>query len=121
MKAVLLFISLLFAACAHLEPAGLAQQLVGHWRYADQVQSCQYSFKSDGSFTGSVKQREKLVSKFAGRWSIQDRTLHYLYLSDALGSIPAGATDQDQLLEVENDHFVIRAANGEQRRYLRVP
>jgi hypothetical protein len=119
MRAVLLFISLLFAACANLERTSPVRQLVGDWRYADQVQSCQYSFKSDGSFTGWVKQRDKLVSKFTGRWSINDRTLHYLYLSDVLG-IPAGATDQDQLLEIKKDDFVIRAANGERRRYLRV-
>jgi hypothetical protein len=93
---------------------------VGDWRYADQIQSCQYSFKSDGSFTGSVKQRKKLVSKFTGRWSITDQTLHYRYLSDVLGSIPAGATDQDQLLEVKRDHFLIQAANGERRRYVRI-
>jgi hypothetical protein len=120
MKAVLLLISLLFAGCANFERTSPAQRLAGDWRYSDQVQSCQYSFKSDGSFTGSVKQRGKLVSKFTGRWSINNRTLHYLYLGDTLGSIPAGATDQDQLLEIEKDHFVIRAANGERRRYLRV-
>jgi len=48
------------------------------------------------------------------------QTLHYLYLSDALGSIPTGATDHDQLLEVKKDHFVIQAANGARRRYVRV-
>jgi hypothetical protein len=122
MKAVLVFISLLLsAACTNLESPSPARQLVGDWRYADQNQSCQYSFKSDGSFTGSVKQREKLVSKFTGRWSITNKTLHYRYLSDALGSIPAGVTDQDQLLEVKRAFFVIQAANGERRRYVRVP
>jgi hypothetical protein len=121
MKAVLVFISLLLsAACTNLESSSPARRLVGDWRYADQIQSCQYSFKSDGSFTGSVKQRKKLVSKFTGRWSITDQTLHYRYLSDVLGSIPAGATDQDQLLEVKRDHFLIQAANGERRRYVRI-
>ncbi len=121
MKAVFVSISLLLsAACTNLESASPARQLVGDWRYADQIQSCQYSFKSDGFFTGSVKQREKLVSKFTGRWSIAGRTLRYRYVSDALGSIPPGATDQDQLLEVESGFFVIQAANGERRRYVRV-
>jgi hypothetical protein len=120
MKAVLVFISLLLsAACTNLETPDFARRLVGDWRYADQMQSCRYSFKSDGSFTGTVRQQSKLVSKFTGRWSITGQTLHYRYLSDALGSIPAGATDQDQLLEVKKDHFDIQAANGERRRYVR--
>jgi hypothetical protein len=121
MKAVLVLISLLFAAaCTNLESSSPARQLVGNWRYSDQIQSCQYSFKSDGSFTGSVKQRGKLVSEFTGRWSVTGQTLHYRYLSDALGSIPAGAIDQDRLLEVKKEYFAIQAANGERRRYLRV-
>jgi hypothetical protein len=121
MKTILVFISLLFiAACASVELSSGARQLVGNWRYADQVQSCQYSFRSDGSFTGEVKHRAKLVSKFTGRWSVNGRALLYKYLSDSLGSIPPGATDHDQLLEVKRDFFEIQAANGERRRYVRM-
>jgi hypothetical protein len=121
MKAVVVLISLFLTACSNYPSLSPARQLVGHWRYADKLQSCQYSFNSDGSFTGTVRQREKLVSKFTGRWSITGQTLHYHYLSDELGSIPPGAIDQDQLLEVKKQFFVIRAANGERRRYLRTP
>jgi hypothetical protein len=122
MKAVVAFISLLsLAACATLESPSRSRQLVGNWRYADQVQSCRYSFKSDGSFTGEVKLRKKLISKFKGRWSVRGQTLLYSYVSDALGRIPAGATDRDQLLEIKKDSFVIQAANGDRRRYVRMP
>jgi hypothetical protein len=122
MKAVFALISMLsMAGCASLNVPGSAQQLVGDWRYADRVQSCRYSFKSDGSFTGEVRLRTKLVSKFTGHWSVKGQTLAYHYVSDALGRIPAGATDQDQLLEVQRDSFLIRAANGDQRRYVRQP
>jgi hypothetical protein len=121
MKVFLAFISLLsLAACATLESPRRSQQLVGNWRYADRVQSCRYSFESDGSFTGEVKLRAKLISKFKGRWSVQGQTLLYSYVSDALGRIPAGATDRDQLLEIGKDSFVIQAANGDRRRYVRV-
>ena len=120
MKAVLAFISLLsLAACATVDSSG--RQLVGSWRYTDQIQSCQYSFRSDGSFTGEVKLRKKLISKFKGRWSVRGQTLLYSYVSDALGRIPAGTTDGDQLLEIGKDSFVIEAANGERRRYVRMP
>lgn len=120
MKALLAFISLVsIAACAPLNGPAADRQLVGDWRYADRVQSCHYSFKSDGSFTGEVRMRSKLVSKFTGHWSVKGKTLFYRYVSDALGRIPAGATDQDELLEIKKEAFVIRAANGDQRRYVR--
>jgi len=122
MKAFLAIISLLsLAACATLESPIRSQQLVGNWRYEDQVQSCRYSFKSDGSFTGEVKLRMKLISKFKGRWAVQGETLLYSYVSDALGRIPAGAIDRDQLLEIKKDSFIIQAANGDRRRYVRMP
>jgi len=121
MKAVVAFISiLLIAACANVESQRRDRQLVGNWRYADEVQSCRYSFSRDGSFTGEVRLRARLISKFTGRWSITGQSLHYTYLSDALGRIPPGAIDRDELLEVKEDSFVIRAANGERRRYLRM-
>jgi hypothetical protein len=122
MKAVFALISLLsLAACATVDSSSRGRQLVGSWRYTDQIQSCQYSFEGDGSFTGEVKLRKKLISKFKGRWSVRGQTLLYSYLSDALGRIPAGATDRDQLLEIGKDSFVIQAANGERRRYMRMP
>ncbi len=65
--------------------------------------------------------RKKLISKFKGRWSVRDQTVLYSYVSDSLGRIPAGATDRDQLLKINKDSFVIQAANGDRRRYVRIP
>lgn len=120
-KAILAFLLIfLITACASVESQSRVRQLVGDWRYADEIQSCRYSFSRDGSFTGEVRLRTKLVSKFTGRWSITGKSLNYTYLSDALGRIPAGATDRDELLEVKKDSFVIQAANGDRRRYVRM-
>jgi hypothetical protein len=121
MKSVLAALLLLsFAGCTSLgHPHRL--ELVGHWRYLDERQSCDYSFKADGSFTGQVRQGAKVVSKFAGRWTVRGKTLLYTYVSDAFGRIPTGATDQDQLLEVRHESFLIQAANGDRRRYRRIP
>jgi hypothetical protein len=120
MKVLLALISLFsIAGCASLTAPKPARQLVGDWRYSDHVQSCRYSFKSDGSFTGEVRIESKLVSQFTGQWSVKGQTLFYRYVSDRMGRIPAGATDQDELLEVKRESFVIRAANGDERRYVR--
>jgi hypothetical protein len=61
-----------------------------------------------------------LISKFVGRWSVAGNALHYIYLRDALGSIPAGAIDRDRLLSVQKEFFVIQAADGNRRKYVRV-
>ncbi|MEY2572330.1 MAG: hypothetical protein QOJ87_543 [Verrucomicrobiota bacterium] len=121
MKSFLAVFSLFaIASCASVE-RGTRSELVGHWRYVDSSQSCDYSFKDDGSFTGAVKHQKKVVSKFTGRWSVKNGALLYTYMSDEFDRIPAGATDRDQLVEVTKDSFLIEATNGERRRYLRVP
>jgi hypothetical protein len=93
---------------------------VGDWLYADEVQSCRYSFRTDGTFRGEVQQNAVTVSRFTGRWTVNGDSLLYTYLSDAFGRIPVGATDRDQVLEVRRNSFLIRAANGERRRYRRI-
>jgi hypothetical protein len=93
---------------------------VGDWIYADKTQRCRYSFAANGMFRGEVSYHGATVSRFTGRWVVNDGALLYTYLTDALGRIPAGTTDRDEVLEVNQDWFLIRAANGEQRRYRRV-
>ena len=119
MKAALLLITCLLASCASLPPQG-RDSLVGEWRYADNLQSCRYHFKRDGHFTGEVRLRGKLASKFTGTWDVQSDLLLYRYISDELGRIPAGATDRDKLMSVERDAFLIEAADGSRRRYSRI-
>ena len=119
MKIALVLISLVVASCSSL-PSGKQDSLVGVWRYADDVQSCRYHFKKDGTFTGEVHLQKKLVSKFRGTWAVQAKFLLYRYLGDELGRIPAGTTDRDKLLRVEKQAFLIEAADGSRRRYIRL-
>lgn len=120
MKSFFPFLLLLaLASCTNLEHRTRGD-LVGHWSYVDENQRCDYWFKEDGLFTGQVILKAKVVSKFNGRWSARQGAIFYTYLGDVYGRIPAGATDRDQLLEVTADSFLIRAANGDQRRYHRV-
>ena len=120
MKAILALFSLLaIASCAAPDLRGRSK-LVGEWRYFDDTQSCRYSFKGDGSFSGEVARGKKLVLKFRGRWRVEGDALLYVYQSEAFGRIPPGTTDQDRLLELNKNSFLIQAANGDRRRYLRV-
>jgi hypothetical protein len=119
MKAVIAYLCLLMVSCAGLQSRA-ANGLVGEWRYADKIQSCHYVFKRDGSFSGEVIYRKKLISKFTGRWAVDGANLHYTYTSDALDKIPAGVTDRDKLLSVHPEFFVIEAGDGSKRKYRRV-
>ena len=109
----------LLASCAGW-PSYAPSSLVGEWRYADEIKSCHYVFNQNGTFAGDVVYHGKTISKFTGRWSVEGDTLHYAYVSDALDKIPAGATDRDKLLSVHPQFFVIQAADGSKRKYLRV-
>ena len=120
MKSALVLALCLLASCTGLQTAARSS-LVGNWRYADPTQSCRYAFKEDGSFTGEVVYQERLVSKFRGVWTVKDNALLYTYLGDALGRIPKGAMDRDKLLAIQKDSFLIEAADGSRRRYLRIP
>jgi hypothetical protein len=120
MKSLFAIALCLLASCVWVRTAGQSS-LVGEWRYADKTQSCHYAFKEDGTFTGEVTYRTRLVSKFRGRWAVRGDALFYTYLGDALGRIPAGATDRDKLLGIQKDSFLIEAADGSQRRYRRIP
>jgi hypothetical protein len=119
MKIALVLISFVVASCSSL-PSDKHASLVGEWRYADNAQSCRYDFKRDGTFTGEVHLQTKLVSKFRGTWTVQDKFLLYRYLADELGRIPAGTTDRDKLLNIGNQAFLIEAADGSRRRYIRI-
>ncbi len=119
MKAVVALLCCLVVSCAGLKSRP-ANGLVGEWRYADKIQSCRYVFKHNGSFSGEVIYRKRLISKFTGRWTVDGKNLRYTYTSDALDKIPAGATDRDKLLSVQPEFFVIEAADGSKRKYRRV-
>lgn len=119
MKAAFALLCCLMASCAGVQSPS-ATGLLGEWRYADKIQSCHYVFRRDGSFSGEVIYRKKLISKFTGRWSVHGNNLLYTYTSDLLERIPAGATDRDKLLSVRKDFFIIEAADGSRRKYLRL-
>jgi len=119
MKAVFALTLFLMASCAGLRSSSRSS-LVGEWRYADKIQGCHYVFTRDGRFKGEVVYHAKLISKFTGRWSVDGDALLYTYISDELDRIPAGATDRDKLLSVHGDFFIIEAADGSRRKYLRI-
>lgn len=94
--------------------------LVGRWRATNQNQTAEYTFAPNGTFSGSVKAGVTTISDFTGKWLLTNGAIFYEYTGDTRGSIPAGTKDRDELLELTKDYFVIKAADGSERRYVRV-
>jgi hypothetical protein len=116
----MLLLSFLLVACASVPPPDPRARLTGEWLYSDATQSCRYVFAKDGSFSGEVKARGTSLSRFTGKWAVERDTLLYEYTGDALGRIPPGTRDRDQLLKIAASEFVIQASDGSQRTYRRV-
>lgn len=115
----LLFCACWLTSCAGLPPLAKQQLLVGHWRYTNQSQSCDLEFRKDGKFTATIRQGRETLSELGGRWSLQGDLLLYKYELGS-GESGEGNTDQDQLLALAKDYYVIRAGDGSERRYVRV-
>lgn len=118
MRILLLLPAIVLFACASVATND-KQALVGQWRYADATQSCSYLFSSDGNFRAEVAIRGETVARFTGRWSVDGDALLYEYLTDQRGEVAPGTRDRDKLLRVGKNSFVIRAADGSERRYER--
>lgn len=108
------------ASCGGDPPTTQRSTLVGAWRYADANQSCDYVFKNDGTFRAEVSFEGKPVWEFHGRWTVQDGMLRYKDVRDRLNQPPPGPTDPDRLLALQREYFLIEAADGSKRKYVRI-
>lgn len=116
MKTVLLLSILLVASCA---TDTVRSHLVGKWLYTNQSETCEYIFHENGTFSGYVTSGGAILSRFAGTWSVYNGTILYQYSNDALGRIPVGTRDSDKLITIAKNYFVIQAADGSRRKYVR--
>ena len=115
---LILFFLLSLAASA---VAGLIKdELVGHWRYANERLACDYVFLGDGTFTGDVSHEGVIVWTYEGTWSISGDVLNYKYTKSSVEQVPAGHTDQDRVIEITEDHYVVETRDGSKHRYWRV-
>jgi phage-related protein len=94
-------------------------QLVGRWRSSNGAQTAEYVFSANGRFDGSVASHGRTISEFTGKWSLRADGIDYEYTKDKFGTIPAGTKDRDRILSIAADHFVIVAADGTKRKYVR--
>jgi hypothetical protein len=119
-KMVLTFGAFLVASCASVAEK-TESKLIGRWHSVDQRgHTAELSFLGNGTFSGSVSGGDgSLISQFRGRWLLRDGVILYHYSSDKMGRIRVGTKDRDKLLRIGRDYFVIEAADGSVRKYVR--
>jgi len=119
-KAILAFGAFLVASCASVGEK-TESKLIGRWHSIDRRgHTAELSFLGNGTFSGSVSGDDgSLISQFKGRWLLRDGVILYQYTSDKTGRIRVGTKDRDKLLRIGRDYFVIEAADGSVRKYVR--
>lgn len=115
----LLLLGLCFLVSCRTVALAPRSELVGQWRCQLRHQTCQYVFQENGRFAGYVMEEGVLLSNFSGYWSRHGNAILYRYTDDTIGRIAKGTTDRDILLQIAKDYFVIQAADGSRRRYVR--
>jgi hypothetical protein len=97
-----------------------ASEFIGHWRYVGESQRCDYTFHQDGTFTGEVSEEGRVILEFAGKWSVEGDTLKYELTKSSTGKIAPGTTDDDKIIEITRDYYIIATHEGVKRQYSRV-
>jgi hypothetical protein len=109
---------LLIAAACFAGPT--KEQFLGHWRYIGEQQTCDYNFRKDGTFTGNVSESGRVILEFAGKWSVDGDKLKYELTKSSTGHTAAGTSDDDKIIEVTRDYYIIGTHEGVKRQYSRV-
>ena len=120
-KTILTCGAFLVASCASVGEK-TESKLIGRWHSVDRMgHTAELSFLGNGTFSGSVSggDNRSLISQFTGRWLLRDGVILYQYTSDKTGRIRVGTKDRDKLLRIGRDYFVIEAADGSVRKYVR--
>jgi hypothetical protein len=95
-------------------------RLVGRWRTLGSGFASEYRFAADGAFTAEVAFAREPLHRIAGKWWVTGDQLHYDIISSDIRGYSSGTKDQDKLLQLTKDHYVIEGRNGSQHRYVRV-
>jgi hypothetical protein len=119
LKSILALGALGMTSCSTVGARTESQKLVGRWRSTSAQHVAEYIFLGNGTFSGFVASEGALLSQHTGKWLLRDGAILYEYTSDKIGRIRVGTKDRDKLLKIGRDYFVIEAADGSVRKYVR--
>jgi hypothetical protein len=92
----------------------IAPEFIGTWQYDDSHGIiCLLRFKLDGTFDGYLGKKEGTQITFTGTWRRNGDRILYTYE-------PSLGKDEDKIVTIESNYFIIQAKDGAQRRYRRI-
>lgn len=99
-----------------------AEKMVGQWRYTSKKDNivCNITYSKDGKFFGEVIRNDKKSFVYKGKWKLDGKKLLYTYTYSSKPWIKAGTLDQDEIIEFDAKYYLIKAANGRHRKYVRI-
>ncbi|WP_438483374.1 hypothetical protein [Oleiharenicola lentus] len=90
--------------------------LVGAWKHNASTSGkvVVLRFHADGKFDGTIELKDQGSIRFAGKWEFSAGKIIYAYQK------PNAFQDEDKVITLESDYFIIQALDGAQRRYDRI-
>jgi hypothetical protein len=92
-------------------------RLTGHWRYAGPGVICDYLFAGDGTFKGELAVAGEPLRHFSGTWSVAGDKLNYAITKSDYKTL---TKDQDKLVQLTKDYYVVETRHGTQHKYARL-
>ena len=97
------------------------KKLCGFWRYSTPELNLYYLFNEDGTFSSSLNFTDGRIWKSSGKWSLDDTVLTYEIKESNHPGFPPGSKDEDVILELTNDHYILKNQDGDDHQYFRIP
>lgn len=96
-----------------------ASELAGTWKRVNSEYglTVNLTFKADGTYTGNVEVGGKANGSFSGKWAVKEGMLLYEYTQSTDPNIPAGTKDEDRIIEINKDSYIIESALGRETYY----
>lgn len=95
-------------------------RLVGHWRSLGRNVVIDYWFAADGTFRDEVAEAGAPLRGSSGKWSVLGDKLTCDVTQSTSKYLKAGTRDQDKLIQLAKDYYVIETPHGNQHRYTRL-
>ena len=95
-------------------------RLVGLWRGRQGQYTCDWLLRGDGSFSAEVAEHGVVISHQIGTWGVEGTELVSVCTDDEFDLVGPGHEEHDALLNIAEDHFILRTKQGVRRKYERV-
>jgi hypothetical protein len=89
------------------------QALYGSWKYSQGLVVGYFTFDSDMTFSGNLKENGVTTWKYHGTWSFKNNAIDYVYIFSSNDHIKAGAQDHDEVLRVGCDQIEVKSMMGQ--------